>query len=162
MDTHDHDAEVTKGSQRLLLEAGYQPKPEWIFIDDLVQRFRTQSATSEGMLRALDQFLASATSPVTRAGFERFATGALEEERARQAQGRQRDRLDDIYAHFGVAQHDAAHEAMALRIAELEQAVKSYAERLRDAERVGRDAKANAASPIVPFLVGVEIGAALF
>ncbi len=156
---HSVDIDVKKNAQRLLLEAGYKAADDWIYIDDLVRDYRESHAGRGEMLRGLEEFLGTTTMPVTRADFIRFAERALADERAQEAKDRHRARLEAIYSQFGVAEHGAGHEALALRIVELEKALTAYAERLRAAERA---AAAKSASPIVPFLIGVAIGDAKF
>nr|WP_317623871.1 hypothetical protein [Acidovorax sp. SUPP3334]BDH38379.1 hypothetical protein AVHM3334_23270 [Acidovorax sp. SUPP3334] len=154
----DYAPGVAARSQKLMFEAGYEPKSDWVFITDLVEQYRKQFASSEDMLNELEEFLASA-GPVTRASFKRFSSEARMHDHAREAKKRQRVRLVDICAQAGVTNPGADHEALALRIVELEQAVKSYAERLKAAELA---AQQRSGSSFVPFVVGVAVGGALF
>lgn len=153
------DLAVNAGAQRLLMEAGYEPKGDWVFIDDLVQQFREQHTKREDLLGDLDTFLATAPSALTRAVFANFCAVVRQRERSREKARRQLDRLAGIYAKAGICIAGAEHEALALRIIELEQAVQSYAERLRTAEAASK--RHESGSPF-PFLVGVAIGGLMF
>ena len=133
--TEVSDPDIAARSQKLRFDAGCEAKDDWVYIDDLVQRYRERCAGCEEMVRDVDEFLANITVPVTRAGFERYCAKAQQQFQAQQVKEQQRARLADICAQVGVIEPGAEHEALALRIDELEKAVESYAERLKAAEQ---------------------------
>lgn len=151
----NHTNEVSAGAQKLLMEAGYQPKAEWVFIEDLVLDFRNKYEGRDDLLAELDQFLVNSGLPVTRSRFTDFSTEIKHREKMRRSAEQQQTHLIEIYTKASVKAPDAGHEALALSIVELEKAVQAYANRLKLAE-------AKKLESSFPFIAGVVIGGILF
>jgi hypothetical protein len=151
--------EVSAGAQKLLMEAGYQPKAEWVFIEDLVLDFRNKYEGREDLLAELDRYLANGALPVTRSRFKAFSAEVQRQERVRRVVLQQHVSFIEIYTKAGIKAPDAGHEALALRILELEKAVQAYAERLKSAEAKATNQKSDSS---FPFVAGVLVGGILF
>ena len=152
-------ATVSALSQKLLLEAGYEPKGDWVYIEDLIQKYQNSHKGNLDLLQEVKSFLSDSLIPVTRAEFVNFtATLATRENERRKAEIRS-TQLQEILVSAGVTHKDAGHEALALRVHELERAVEAYAQKLKAADSVTRHGRASGA---VPFLAGAMIGGLLF
>lgn len=152
-------ATVSALSQKLLLEAGYEPKGDWVYIEDLIQKYQNSHKGNLDLLQEVKSFLSDSLIPITRAEFVNFtATLATRENERRKAEIRS-TQLQEILVSAGVTHKDAGHEALALRVHELERAVEAYAQKLKAADSVTRHGRASGA---VPFLAGVMIGGLLF
>jgi hypothetical protein len=139
-------ATVSALSQKLLLEAGYEPKGDWVYIEDLIQKYQNSHKGNLDLLQEVKSFLSDSLIPVTRAEFVNFtATLATRENERRKAEIRS-TQLQEILV-------------SALRVHELERAVEAYAQKLKAADSVTRHGRASGA---VPFLAGVMIGGLLF
>jgi hypothetical protein len=155
----NHTNEVSAGAQKLLMEAGYQPKAEWVFIDDLVLDFRNKFEGREDLVAELERFLSNGALPVNRSRFKAFFTEVQHRERVRRDLHQQHVNLTETYTKSGIKEPDAGHEALALRILELETAVQAYADRLKSAQAKAANQKSDSS---FPFVAGVVVGGILF
>jgi len=151
--------EVSAGAQKLLMEAGYQPKAEWVFIDDLVLDFRNKFERREDLVAELERFLANGALPVTRSRFKAFFAEVQHRERVRREVQQQHVNFTEIYTKAGIKEPDAGHEALALRILDLEKAVQAYADRLKSAQTKTTKQKSESS---IPFVAGIVVGGILF
>lgn len=153
------DREIAAGSQRMLMEAGYEPQSDWVYVQDLVDAYRSKNEHRADRIAALDEWLTSTAEQITRREVARFVAAVEQRDRdAKDAQARE-VRLRSIYAMAGVVEPDTGHVALALRISELEEALKSYAREVKGLREANVPAKGSAA---VPFMVGVAIGGLIF
>ncbi|MDN8617146.1 hypothetical protein [Variovorax ginsengisoli] len=158
----DLDSATQAASQKLLMEAGYEPKDDWLYIDDLVDQIRSTNAGQADLLQQVDHYLATTAAPSRRA-FKIFCRTLYQQDADRQRAEKLAEGMARVYASAGVAEPDAGHKALALRISELELAVQGYAARLRKAEEAAADSAAKEkSSGTLPFLAGVMIGGTLF
>nr|WP_314710587.1 hypothetical protein [uncultured Comamonas sp.] len=152
-------ATVSALSQKLLLEAGYQPKGEWVYIEDLIQKYQNSHKSNHDLLQEVKSFLSDSIIPITRAEFVNFTATLANRENEKRKTELRSTQLQEILATAGVTHKDAGHEALALRIHELECAVEAYAQKLKSSDSVTCHGRASGA---VPFLAGVMIGGILF
>ncbi|OBY87008.1 hypothetical protein [Delftia sp. JD2] len=150
---------MSQSAQKLLAEAGYEPKADWVYIEDLVQKYLHRHKGKDALLEHVKSLLADSVRPVTRSEFVRL-TAELDKREAEQEKNQARaDQLSDILTKAGVTEVALGHEALAIRIYELERAVEAYAQKLKIAES---SAPRGPASGAMPFLAGVMIGGLLF
>ena len=155
------DLATRAAAQKLLMEAGYEPRGDWLYIGDLVEKFRTFNAGNLDVIQQVDDFLATEIAP-SRIAFKRY-TSDLERKTVDLKRAEEdKKRLESICAAAGSATPDASHVALACRIAELEDVVKSYAEQLRKSQLDLEKATTEKTSGMLPFTTGVIIGGALF
>ena len=157
----------------MLVDAGYEPMDDWVFIEDLIESYRSTYADRTDLLSVLDQFLLATEKPVTRGEFKAYSGSiqasetsrlamAAEKERLNSMIAMQKEKLTAIFERFGIVAPEAGHEALALRIIELEKAVKEYADRVRLAKSQSIQEGGRSSSAFSPFVAGVLIGGALF
>jgi len=157
--TSGDDMTVSQNAQKLLFEAGYEPKAEWVFIDDLLQKYLCRHKGKDDLLQEVKSLLADSVRPVTRSEFLQL-TNALDKREAEQKKNQDRaGQLTDILTKAGVTEVALGHEALAMRIYELERAVEMYAQKLKMAESTASQGRPSGS---IPFLAGVMIGGLLF
>lgn len=155
--TADGDAAIAAASQRMLMDAGYEPRGYWVYIDDLVQGFRQRQAGRPDLLGEVDALLAG-PAPVTRTGFQLWCSELLQREGAQRAARAIQARIEEICAEAGISDPGPGHQALAQRVVELEHAVQAYAERARATEAAPAPRRSLGGT----FLAGVLIGGVMF
>lgn len=157
-DMHN-DPSIAASAQKMLMEAGYQPKGEWIYIEDLVQNFRRKHVDREDLLMELKIFLDNVALPVSRSSFAEFQAKLQQRDKVKQTIRQQEARLAEIYTKAGIEQPGRESEKLAQRIIDLEDAVQLYARQLKFVEI---DAAKHKSKSAFPFFTGIIIGGILF
>lgn len=157
-DMHN-DPSIAASAQKMLMEAGYHPKGEWIYIEDLVQNFRRKHVDREDLLMELKIFLDNVALPVSRSSFAEFQAKLQQRDKVKWTIRQQEARLAEIYTKAGIKQPGIENEKLAQRIIDLEDAVQLYARQLKSVEI---DAAKHKSKSAFPFFAGIIIGGILF